>query len=197
VLIFSENFAPPFPEKEVKGRWLFYESSSMKTPSGTFKYLLVAVALLAIAACATLTQGEKAVELGEYGAVIRPEAKVSASDWDAINSVLKKYRKSLYKIQTFKNGSLTETRGALDEKYIREGLVSEVAKAAQTTQFTGSAIQLAFTSSTKQPSPPPPPPVSYTSSTKVKQPLPPPDQLKQAKELMERLRPILERYIKT
>src|SRR5437660_4065195 len=111
---------------------------------------------------------------------------------------MKKYRKSLYKIQTFKNGSLTETRGALDEKYIREGLVSEVAKAAQTTQFTGSAIQLAFTSSTKQPSPPPPPPVSHTSSTKVKQqPPPPPDQLKQAKELMERLRPILERYIKT
>jgi len=170
----------------------------MKSLPRTFKYLLVAVALLAIAACATLMQNKQGVELGEYGAVIRPEAKVSASDWDAINSVLKKYRKSLYKIQTFKNGSLTETRGALDEKYIREGLVSEVAKAAQTTQFTGSAIQLSFTSSTKQPSPPPPPPpVSYTSSTKVKQPLPPPDQLKQAKELMERLRPILERYIKT
>jgi hypothetical protein len=27
VLIFSENFAPPFPEKKVKDRWLFYENS--------------------------------------------------------------------------------------------------------------------------------------------------------------------------
>jgi hypothetical protein len=170
----------------------------MKSCPRTFKYLLVAVALLAIAACATLTQNKQGVELGEYGAVIPPEAKVSASDWDAINSVLKKYRRSLYKIQTFKNGNLAGTRGALDEKYMRQGLVSEVAKAAQITQFTGSAIQIAFTSSTKRPpSPPPPPPLSYTSSTKQKQPLPPPDQVEQAKELMERLRPILERYTKT
>src|SRR3981189_3584 len=76
---------------------------AMKSFPRTFKYLLVAVALLAIAACATLMQSKQGVEVGEYGALLRPEAKVSASDWDAINSVLKKYRKSLYKIQTFKN----------------------------------------------------------------------------------------------
>jgi hypothetical protein len=154
----------------------------MKNLPRTIKYLLVIVALIAIVACAALVQSKKGgVKIDEYGVEITPEAKVSANDWNTINSILKKYRKSLYRIQTFKNGNLTGTRGALDEKYMRGGLVSEVAKAAEATQFNGSAIQLAFTSSTKRQPPPPPPP---------------PTELEQAKKLMAEpeLRTILERY---
>jgi hypothetical protein len=171
----------------------------MKTPSGTLNYLLVAVAVISIAACATLVHSNKGgLEIGEYGAVITPAANLSGRDGIALNSVLKNYRTSLYKIQTFKNGKLIRTRGALDEKYMRAGLISEVGKAAETAQFNGCAIQVGFTSSTRprQP-PPPPPPVIFTSSTKAAQPPPPPPppgDAMQAKELMERLKPILERY---
>ncbi len=175
-----------------------------KNLPGTPMYLLVGVALIAIVACATLVRSKKGgVEIGDYSAVIKPEAKLSGSDYIALNSVLRNSRKSLYKIQTFENGNLTSTQGALDEKYMREGLVSEVAKAAETTQFTGSAIQLGFTSSTKpvpQSSPPggsstKPAPQSSPpgGSSTMKSARPPPGEAEQAKELVERLKLILER----
>jgi hypothetical protein len=54
---------------------------------------------------------------------------------------LKKYDKQIYRIQTFREGRLVKTNGRLSDKYIRDGLVSEVAKHAKATKFTGWALQ--------------------------------------------------------
>jgi len=66
VLIFSENFAPPFPEKEVKGMRTPTPvgGSSMKTPSGTFALKLVILAASAAASIVLLSACWKLLFLG-------------------------------------------------------------------------------------------------------------------------------------
>jgi hypothetical protein len=145
----------------------------MKILSKAFQYVLVALgAVVFIVACATYAKSKSGVEMGQYYAIIYPDAKLPDVNCDAVNRVLKKYDKSLYKIQTYKDGKLIKARGQLAEKYMRAGLVAEVTQKAQTTNFTGCAIQAGSRSTTLQ------------------------TMVPQMDEMVNKLRPTLEKYNK-
>lgn len=150
------------------------------------KYPLIAVTLVAIAACVTLTKKKVGVEFGKSYVIVRPEAKVPLNELKALNATLKKYDKSLYKIQSFQNGRLIRTYGAMDEKFMRAGLSVEVAKQAALTDFTGCSL-VAGTSSTRPgpsgPTRPPPPPVKPVLEWN-----------EQPEEMVKQLAPTLERF---
>jgi hypothetical protein len=192
----------------------------MKPVRATKHLLLGALGVVFIVACATVGRSTGPIEFGDYYAVITPDAKVSQSDCEALNRVLSKHHKIIYRIETFKNGNLVGTRGRLPEKCMREGLVAEVAEKAKTTGFTGCALQAGIkgTSST-HPKPnepggtssthPTPAPVGQTSSTHpapggTSSTHPCPDMgsstarklQEESKAMMEEIKPILEKYNK-
>jgi hypothetical protein len=162
----------------------------MRPLSATVKNLLVAATLIAVGGCCTLIKSMCNVEFGKQYAAILPEAAVSESDCDALNQILKKRDKALYKIQTYQNGKLIKTRGALDERFIREGLVSEVATKAKTTGFTGCALQAGVVEEAvwKSSSTTKPPPQGFGRSSTTKK------LVDAAEDLVKEVRPILEKY---
>ena len=189
-------------------------------PVRATKYLLLgALGAVFIVACATIGRSTGPIEFGDYYAVITPDAKVSQSDCEALNRVLSKHHKIIYRIETFRNGRLMGTRGRLSEKCMREGLVAEVAQKAKATSFTGCALQAGFGTSSTNPRPstpggtssthPTPAPVGSTSSTHpmpggTSSTHPCPDMgsstarklQDEAEEMMGEIKPILEKYNK-
>lgn len=191
----------------------------MKTLPGALKYLAAAVALLCgiIAfSCAYLQKGSaKKIAVKEHGIEIHPAAEVSQSDQNAMNNILRHYHKSLYKIQTYKNGKLESSRGGLSNVFIDKTLTSEIAQKAE-AGFSYCVMQIFnldkthrdwddsatyFSSKTHvTPTPPPPPPTgpapagtvgpsgmaAHSHTTAQKQ--------TQSEELLKQLKPVLEKY---
>jgi len=146
----------------------------MKSLPRTWKYFLGAVAIVSIVACATIMPGR------ETHIAIRPEMNVKNKECDEINAVLAKFDKTLYKIQTYKAGNLVRTRGELPEKYTEPGLTAKITEELKANKFTGCTVQGGvFSGSSTRPSP---------------TPAPPPRAVAESKELIERLRPILDKY---
>jgi hypothetical protein len=67
--------------------------------------------------------------------------KLSQDDEKAMDGVLQRYNKSLYKIRTYEDGKLVRTRGRLNDLKIDKGLASEVAEAIQ-NGFSDTVIQI-------------------------------------------------------
>src|SRR5437868_331810 len=113
----------------------------MKSPSELLRLgfgpLIIA---LIVGVSLGMANKHKNVEFGEQYAAIYPQAKVSADDAEALNKILQKYDKRIYRIQKFSEGKLVKTSGKMAEKYMRDSIVSEVAKEAKATKFTGWAI---------------------------------------------------------
>jgi hypothetical protein len=97
--------------------------------------------------------------------------------------VLKKFDKSLYKIQEYKKGKLVRTHGTLSDDALREGFALEVAKEATATKLTGCALQAGLGNSSTHPK-------SLGNSTTN------PKACERSEELVERLKPILSKYNK-
>ena len=76
--------------------------------------------------------------------IIRPEAKVSGAQADEVKQKLSMFEKSLYKIRTYKNGTVVATDGELDDRIMRSGLAN-VDDQAKKTEFTGIAVQVGRT----------------------------------------------------
>jgi len=150
----------------------------MKTLSGTLKYVSMAIGVVAfVVACATYVSRGSGVEMGQYYATIYPDAKVSGADCKALIGVLShkyKHKEYLWEIRTYKDGEQVAKKGDIAQKYIREGLVSEVTKKAQATKFSGCAIQAGSTNE-----------VSKASTTR-----------QNIIPMINDLRPILEKYNK-
>ncbi len=149
------------------------------------------------------------VTMDETHIVVHPITKISTEDTKAINNILKKYDKSLYKLATYKDGKLKKTQGTLSDVYLDQAIASELSAAQakgesnKTMQFTNpqrhpgnitnpqrhpgniTNPQRAAAVTNPQRSPGAP--------TNPQQSLPPGDE-KAAKELLERLKPILQKY---
>lgn len=136
------------------------------------------VMVLAIPAFA----GEKNqnVTIEKHGIVIHPGTKISGSDEKALNDVLGKYDKSLYRVETYKKGKLTKTVGELQDMYIDKKTASEVAnaKAAGTSDSTVTFVSGPIQRTQK------PPPRGVRAGKK------------EADELIAQLKPILAKYSK-
>jgi hypothetical protein len=113
----------------------------MKNRAGTDVVLIVLAGLAAFAATG-LAQGKPGkVEIKDDFIVVHPGTKLSRADAQALNDVLKKYDKSLYKIQIYKNGKVTKTLGTLNDMYIDQKAVADLAQAKASGQ-SERAIQL-------------------------------------------------------
>jgi hypothetical protein len=113
----------------------------MKNRAGTDVVLIVLAGLVAFAATG-LAQGKPSkVEIKNDFIVVHPGTKLSRADAQALNDVLKKYDKALYKIQIYKNGKVTKTLGTLNDMYIDQKAVADLAQ-AKTSGQSERAIQL-------------------------------------------------------
>lgn len=113
----------------------------MKSLPGTVKCLIVVLALFASAACATLLKHHGGIYFGEHYVEIYPSADLSSADCNALNEIVGKYDKRIYKIQSFKDGEPGKANGRLCEDCMREGLVADVMRQAKMLHFTGCALQ--------------------------------------------------------
>ena len=103
----------------------------MKNLSGTIKYALVAVALLAIVGCKK-----------KY-AEVRPGSEVSEKGCADIDQILAKYDKSLYRFHKFENGEFVSgsEEGTLSPADMPPGTINQVAEQAKNVKLTGCALQ--------------------------------------------------------
>lgn len=91
----------------------------MKTLFGTNKYVLIALGVMGfvvLIACAQngMARNHKGkVEITKDVIVLHPAVQLAAADEKAMNDVLKRYNKNLYKIDTVENGKVTKTEGSL------------------------------------------------------------------------------------
>jgi hypothetical protein len=103
---------------------------TMKTLSKAFRYVLFALAAVVfVVACATYAKSKGGVMMQKNGILILPEAKISKSDCDQLNAILKKFDKSLYRLETYRQGKLKNTEGALSDLCIDHAFVSKFASA--------------------------------------------------------------------
>jgi len=118
----------------------------MKNMPATVNWLLFAAAVvfgIVVYSCTSQTGSEHGgkISITKDHILIHPGAEISREDQEAMNAVLSHYNKSLYKLQTYKNGKLVETRGKLSDVKIDKSLTSEVAQAIQ-NGFSDSVLQI-------------------------------------------------------
>ena len=177
----------------------------MKNRVGT-GLVLVALASLAVLTSTGLAQTSGKVEIKDDYILIHPGTKLSTEDVKALNDVLKKYDKSLYKIEVYEKGKATKTVGSLSDMQIDQKTVAELAD-AKTKGQSERAIQLIAPSASSQGASPTAPPTGPVPSgpqvptgpvpsgpqTQTPAPTASPGQ---TAEFMERLKPILQKYSK-
>lgn len=69
------------------------------------------------------------VEIKNDVILMHPAVKLSAADEKAMNDILEKHSKALYKIDTLENGKVTRTNGSLADASITATLKAEIAAA--------------------------------------------------------------------
>jgi len=179
------------------------------TKARIFGWLWAVAVCMAIPAFAQEKRG--GVTIDENHIVVHPMTKISKEDAKAINDILTKYDKSLYKLDTYKDGKLKRTQGALSDVNLDQAIASELTAAQgkgesiKTMQLTNPQHQPRTITTTE------PVPGASTNPQKAPgttistQPVPGasthPQQAGEtvnpqhaAKELIERLKPILEKY---
>jgi hypothetical protein len=147
-----------------------FKKESMKALPRTVRYLVIAIGLMIIVAYALAIETEQGVQVGKNACVdaegrtrdiymiIRPEANVSGTQATEVKQKLSMFDKSLYKIRTYKNGTVDATDGELDDKIMQTGLAANVDDQAKSTHFTGITLQVGRTF-------PPPPTLSPSMKT--------------------------------
>jgi hypothetical protein len=147
----------------------------MKTLCNAIQLLLLGIGMAAVLAIPGFAQGKDGgVTIQDKGIVIRPGTKLSKSDEKALNDVLGKYDMKLYRSETYKNGKLTKAVG--DLKLDKE-MASQVAN-AKAAGRTDSAVVFVVGPGTRMV-----PPTARSED-------------KNAKALIEQLKPILQKYNK-
>lgn len=125
----------------------------MKTRVTVFLFL-VAAAAGAFWFSASVSATEKKptapghnVVINQEGIVI-PGTEISKADEEAMNRILNKYDKSLYRVDTYENGRLKKAQGKLSDVVTDKQLASEIAANVKRTGFTQFAVQIRAGSTT-------------------------------------------------
>jgi hypothetical protein len=104
----------------------------MRSPSGTVRFFVLAGSTaIALAVPAFAEEKSGKVEIKEDVIIIHPGSKISKSDTAALNEVLRKYDKSLYKIETYRSGKSKKKLGELSDMLIDQTVASELASAKE------------------------------------------------------------------
>ena len=102
---------------------------------------VTAVCLIAVWACVTTQRNSNVVAEDDRGIVILPTA-FSEADQNAMNDILARYDKSLYKIETRVDGQLKKRRGTLQDVYTEKKLADSIAEKSMQRGFTRSAVRV-------------------------------------------------------
>jgi hypothetical protein len=113
----------------------------MKNRAGTGVVLIVLASLTALTAIGFAQGKSGKVEIKDDFIVVHPGTKLSKADAKALNDVLRKYDKSLYKIEVYKDGKVTRTLGTMSDMQIDQKTVADLAQAKSSGQ-SERAIQL-------------------------------------------------------
>jgi hypothetical protein len=119
----------------------------MKTRTTLF-LLLVAAAAGAFWFSASVSATEKTPTQASHNVIINregiviPGTEISKADQEAMNRILNKYDKALYRIDTYENGKLKKTQGKLTDVVTGKQLASEIAANVKKAGFTQSAVQI-------------------------------------------------------
>ena len=110
--------------------------------------LLVGVVggLLWFSSCTSVSEpasapSDRNVVIDDRGIFI-PGTAISATDHAAMNRILNKYDKALYRIDTYENGKLKQTQGKLTDVVTDKRLASQIAANVKRAGFTQYAVQI-------------------------------------------------------
>jgi len=113
----------------------------MRSPSGTVRFfVLVSSTALALAFPAFAEEKSATVTIEEKGIILHPGTRISQTDAKALNEVLKKYDKSLYRIETYRKDQKKKSQGQLSDACLDRTVVSEVALAEGNSNRTLQVI---------------------------------------------------------
>jgi hypothetical protein len=181
--------------------------SPMKTRAPLF-LMLVAVVVGSFWFSASAATKDKAPAGANNNVVIKadtiviPGTQISKSDQEAMNRILNKYDKSLYRLDTYENGKRTRSQGKLTDVVTDKKLASEIAANTKKAGFTQNAVQIirsGVTTGTTNPNSsssganPKPGIVTGTTSPQTATNSDSAAGAKSA-QMLERLRPILQKY---
>jgi len=167
----------------------------------------VGAALVGVGACSSMMGNKPKKVVIDDGGIFIPGTAVSKADQDSVLATLRHYKKSLYKIQAYKNGDPAgRPHGTLPDEEITVATVAQVASDAKQNALSGWGIQIGSSSSshpTTQPSPTPQPSGSPSHPTTVQAAIPsgspshptkvPADEAA-SRELVSKVAPILRKY---
>jgi hypothetical protein len=78
----------------------------------------------------------------EADAIVLAGTQLSKADHEAMNQILNKYDKSLYRIDTYENGKRTKTQGKLTDMVTDRKLASQIAANVKRAGFTQYTLQI-------------------------------------------------------
>jgi hypothetical protein len=163
----------------------------MKTRFVTLKFLAVAAVSLI---CLGTTRAF-AEEIGdpvtiEKDRILIPGTNISETDQRALNAILAKYDKSLYKVKGYVKGKAGKQQGTMNDAVIDKATAARAAKHAKDAHFTGSTLQIGNTSNQDIAGRTSNQDVGRTSNQDI------PGKTRKSRELVKRLAPILQKYSK-
>jgi hypothetical protein len=167
----------------------------------------VGAALVGVGACSSMMGNKPKKVVIEDERIFIPGTSVTTEDQNAVLAILRHYKKSLYKIQAYKNGNPSgKPHGTLPDEIIGAATVAQVTSDAKQNALSGWGIQIGSSSSSHPTQQPTPTPGGSSSSHPTGQPtprpggspshpttVPPPDEAA-TRELVSKVAPILRKY---
>jgi hypothetical protein len=159
--------------------------------------IVIATVAMWLGACAMMENhhgGSVAIEKSRI--LVHAGTNISKSDQIAMNKVLEKFDKSLYKIRTYEDKKLVKSQGTLRNAWIDRALLAEGHDVAGVPDKSHQNMQFGFISKTHQnPNPPTKPPtVKVPGNAPVSHLTQVTQERFDQEELVEQLKPILEKY---
>jgi len=167
--------------------------------------LVLAGALsLILGACATWGLLHGGVNIHETYVEIQPGVKFTSTDRAQLDQILCQYQNKLYKIKDSDNGRLVFTQGRLNDIFVRQTFLADVAK-AESNGISYSAIQIGAAEHGWHPPgqigaaehgwhPPARPEHGWHPAHGWHPPSLTEEYLRQCREMVERVTPILKKY---
>lgn len=167
----------------------------------------VGAALVGVGACSSMMGNKPKKVVIEDARIFIPGNAITKDDQDSVSAILRQYKKSLYKVQTFQDGNpSSKAKGTLADEIIGTATVAQVKSDAKQNALSGWGFQIGSSSSshpTTQPSPTPQPSGSPSHPTTVEGATPsgssshptkvPADEAA-SRELVSKVAPILRKY---
>jgi hypothetical protein len=126
----------------------------MKSSSAPLKCALVALGIVLTITLVGFAAESKGYVTFQENAVLIPGTDISPADQKDLNNILKKYDKSLYKIETYEKGRLVKTQGSLSDVILKDTKASQFTTSAKKHAITGWSLQIGLDVNQHMPTPP-------------------------------------------